>query len=258
MYSTVTQVLSRMGPIKWLVKNLIEQDATSVLFAPPGEGKSFFALDVACCVATGALWHGERVAQGPVIYIAGEGHGGLARRFAAWQLHNQVSLADAPLYVSRMPISFFDEEEAGRAAKEALAVCPPGQKPALVIIDTVARSFAGGDENSAQDMVKFLNAVDRLTRLAWGCHTMLVHHTGHDASRERGSSALGGNMDQRFQIKKSAGGHRTLICQKMKDAELPKDRSFELKSVFLGEHVDNFGDVTQVTSAVRMRAANPC
>ena len=92
-FTTVQSVLKKLGPINWVVDNFLERNATSVLCAPPGEGKSFFAIDFACCVATGTPWHGEKVIKGPVVYIAGEGHGGLARRFAAWAKSNQVDLS---------------------------------------------------------------------------------------------------------------------------------------------------------------------
>ncbi|CAN2981135.1 hypothetical protein METHPM2_720002 [Pseudomonas sp. PM2] len=42
-----------INPIVWLVHDYLEQSALAVLFGPPGKGKSFLALDLACCVATG-------------------------------------------------------------------------------------------------------------------------------------------------------------------------------------------------------------
>ena len=42
--------------------------------------------------------------------MAGEGHGGLARRFKAWSLDAGVSLDDAPLYVSKAPASLLDPD----------------------------------------------------------------------------------------------------------------------------------------------------
>jgi RecA-family ATPase len=51
------------------------------------------------------------------------------------------------------------------------------------VIDTLARSMAGGDENAAKGVGEFIAAIDRLR----GDHAALVvHHTGKDGDRERG------------------------------------------------------------------------
>lgn len=93
-------VIARLGPIKWRIKDFLEENTTGLFFGDPGAYKSFIALDMAFHVAAGKDWHGYAVQQGTVIYIAGEGHGGLARRFAAWQQHHGIDLATLPLYAS--------------------------------------------------------------------------------------------------------------------------------------------------------------
>ena len=107
-------ILAKLGPINWRIKGFLEENTTGLLFGDPGSFKSFLALDMAFHVAAGKDWHGQPVAQGPVIYIAGEGHGGLARRFAAWERHHGLQLADLPIYVS----------------EHAATRCPAGFDPA--------------------------------------------------------------------------------------------------------------------------------
>jgi predicted transcriptional regulator len=63
-----------------------------------------------------------------------------------------------------------------------------GKKPALVIIDTFARSAVGIDENSAQAVGQFIAAVDNIIK-ALECAALVVHHTGKDGLM-RGSSSL--------------------------------------------------------------------
>ena len=92
-----------VNPIDWLVADYLEQNTLAVLYGGPGKGKSFFAIDLACCVATGTPFHDQAVRQGAVFYIAGEGHQGLARRLRACSTHHRVSLDDEPPYVSCGP-----------------------------------------------------------------------------------------------------------------------------------------------------------
>ena len=57
----------------WLIKPLFEKDTLAMVFSDPGGRKTFLAIDIACSVATGKNFHGMKVSQGLVIYIAGEG-----------------------------------------------------------------------------------------------------------------------------------------------------------------------------------------
>lgn len=235
---------------RWVIKGLLEADSLSSMNGAPGDGKSFLTFDMACSVATGTPWHGRKVKQGTVIYLAGEGQGGVARRLRAWEKARGVSLANAQLFVSTRAVSMLSAETALAAVEEIEAMLPEGEKPRLVVIDTVARAFVGGDENSSQDMGMFVNIVDNLLKARWGAHVLLVHHTGKDAAKGgRGSSALKGALDQEFLVEKHMLA-RKLSCTKMKDAETPEPVGFKLISVHLATVTDEFDEEVQITSAV--------
>jgi len=244
-------LLQTLNPPRWIIKGLLESDALGLMYGAPGDGKSFIAIGIACCVATGATWHGRRVKAGPVIYIAGEGLGGISRRLHAWQKDRGVNLGEAPLYISTRAISLLNAESALAVAVEVEATLPDGSPaPALVVIDTVARAFVGGDESSTQDMSNFVNIIDTMLKNRWGAHVLLIHHAGKDASKgARGSSALKGALDQEFAIEKHVQV-RKLICTKMKDAEPPEDLAFKLRGVELARVVDEFDEETVISSAV--------
>lgn len=87
----VDDLLANLRSVEFIVDGYFESDALSMIFGPPGSGKSFVALDVACCVATGTPWHGMKVKQGAVIAIVGEGLNGIGRRIKAWSIQNKVS-----------------------------------------------------------------------------------------------------------------------------------------------------------------------
>ena len=239
LFTKVSDLLSDIKPVQWLIENYLETDALSMVFGPSGGGKSFCVVDMACSVATGTPWHGMPVKKGAVFYIAGEGHNGLARRFAAWQKAKEVPIdKDTPLFKSNKAIMMLDNlaasalsEEVERLAKET------GHEPALVIVDTLARNFGDGDENKQQDANMFIEHLDEFIRRRWKCNVMTVHHSGHDMDRARGSSAFKGAMDQELWVKGQMG-HIELKVTKMKDAEMPAERRFKITQIGLGVEDD--------------------
>lgn len=220
-----------VNPIAWLVRSYIEEDALAVLYGPPGKGKSFFALDVSCCIASGAPFHGHDVKQGAVFYIAGEGHNGLARRLRAWAQHNETNIPDL-LFVSEAPADLSSATSAAQVADAVQCLATTtGETPVLIVIDTLARNF-GGDENSATDMGHFVRNADALRR-RWKATVMIVHHSGKDGDRgARGSSALKGAADAEYEISRCDDDKLIrLTPRKMKDAEEPQALAFKLVSV---------------------------
>jgi hypothetical protein len=226
---------------EFLVKGLMETSALALMFGDPGCGKSFLALHLACCIATGTDFFCLPVKQGPVIYLAGEGHGGLLRRIKAWEKETCVSLDAAPLFFSKVPARLLDATHADAVAAAVDMVAGREGKPLLIVIDTVARSFAGGDENSTQDMSEFVAAVDAMKARYEGCTALLVHHSGHaDKLRSRGSMALKGALDAEYRVSKTGDAAVGLFNTKMKDAPPPLAMHFALKDVALG--VDSAGE----------------
>ncbi|MBN2446779.1 MAG: bifunctional DNA primase/polymerase [Phycisphaerae bacterium] len=225
----------------WLLRGMLERDTLALVFGDPGCGKSFLAIDWACRIATGTPWREHAVTTGPVVYVAGEGRNGLGRRLRAWQAHHDASLDGAALHIA--PAVAITDAEQLRTLVTAVEACT--QPPALVVLDTLARCFGGGDENSTQDMSQFVAACDALRR-RWGSTVLVVHHTGHgDKSRARGAIALKAALDAEYRLTNET--QMLLTATKMKDAETPPPLGLELVTVELPHVVDDYGN--PVTSA---------
>ena len=69
----------------WLVHNLLGDGDASVMYGKPGDGKSVLAEDLALHVAAGRLWHGRKVKQGAVVFIALERRKLVERRAIAFR-----------------------------------------------------------------------------------------------------------------------------------------------------------------------------
>lgn len=233
---------------QWLIEGLLEQDSLASIFGESGSGKSFFTLDMAFCVAAGVPFHGRFVEQGPVIYLAGEGFSGLARRRAAWEKHHVVSLRGAPIFVSNQAPALLDAASAVEVARAVEAVSSQVGAPKLVVVDTLARAFAGGDENSSADMGAFVRSLDGL-KARYGCSVLVVHHSGHgDKSRSRGSSAFRGALDAEMLVEGVPGRSLSVKNTKQKDGPAFEDLHFELQDVEIEPGI---------TSAVLVEAEGP-
>jgi len=244
--------LARFGtlelrPPKWLVKGLIESDSLALVFGDPAGGKSFFGLDLAASIATGTPFHGHDVkTPGPVVYIAGEGHSGLARRLRAWEIHTQKPLAQAPLFISSAPAALCEADYMARVASAIDSATREAGPPVLLVLDTWSRSLAG-DENSTGDVALAISALDRL-RARYGCAALAIHHVGHaDKARARGSTVLRGAVDTEFKLERGVDGIIRVENTKMKDGCPPAPMAFVLCDVDLGV-LDEDG--CAVTSAV--------
>ena len=211
----------------WLLDGWLVQDTLAGLVAPSGACKSFLSVDWSCRVATGTPWFGRNARQGAVFYLAGEGRQGLRKRIVAWEASNGVSVAGAPLFLADGLPFLCDEGIADGtvAAIEAEATRlyeSSGLEPALIVIDTVARAMSGANENSAEDMGRFVRAMDGL-RGRWGATVLSVHHTGLDPTaqaRARGSSAYRAALDSEFVIEPGDPELR-VVATKCKDWRPP-------------------------------------
>ena len=243
-FSHVKELVKGVKPINWLIKGFLEMDSLSLMFGEPACGKSFTAIDLACCVATGKDWHGKQVKrQGPVFYIAGEGFNGLSRRLMAWQVSHGYNLRNAPIYISQCAASLTDLGNARlvSASIEEIVEETGGEIPSMIVIDTLARNFGPADENATKEMNTFINHIDQLLRARYQCNVLIVHHTGVGSKdRARGNSALKGALDAEYAVVKS-DDEITITAKKMKDADEPDPIKFLFHPVRL-PFVDEEGE----------------
>jgi hypothetical protein len=76
----------------------------------------------------------------------------------------------------------------------------PKKEWKLIIFDTQADHMPSGDEDKSKDFTVIKKAVQRIAQ-ATGAAVGLIHHTGWDDSRERGSSRQRQALDVVMQIK---------------------------------------------------------
>lgn len=219
-------------PVKWLIDRVIPQRGFMALYGPPGTFKSFIALHMAAMVASGQTWLGHEVqSEGGVLYVAGEGHGGIGTRIAG--LRKQYDLKDIPVGVIRSQVNLRGSESDFTDLLIAISESEI-EKPKLIIIDTLARAFGGGNENASEDMGAFIAQCGRL-QAATEAALLVVHHSGKDASLGlRGHSSFLGAVDTQIEITRHQDAPSgTLKLTKQKDGKDGVEIHFSLDSVNL-------------------------
>jgi AAA domain len=227
--------LGTVSPPDRLVRRLLGTGSLAVIYGEPGCGKTFLATDLGLHIALGRAWFGRAVTPGAVIYVAGEGVAGINNRLAGFKAKHEpdgdVAFAIVPVAIDLGPGGTdTDRVIAATAAVEART----GKAVLLIVVDTLARSMGAGDENSTQDMGRFVASCDRI-RLGTGATILVVHHRGKSSQAgARGSSALLGAADTVLEVEKLEGG-RVARVVKQKDAVDGVEIGFELEVVELGE-----------------------
>lgn len=206
-------------PPPWLVKGLLPKVSLAGVYGPGGAGKSFIVLDLAMAVASGATeWAGMAISDpgAPVVYIGGEG--AVAARLRAWEAKHGRSEAAGQRLALYPSLDIMDQEQQDGFRTDLEALYGQwGRGPGLIVLDTLARSAPGQDENSAKDMGAFVQKADQLRDLANAC-VLLVHHTPQaDSGRWRGSSAVWNALDVALGIKRRSANIVGMRLNRSKD-----------------------------------------
>lgn len=209
----------------WILRGFLPEDSYAILYAPPQYFKTFMALDISLSIATGwpafpAVFTSEEINPGPVIYMTGEGLGGISKRVKAWEnIHaygNQIShfyLFDPTPHIS-------DNND------DLVAfIQHTGITPRLIVLDTISRVMQGVSENDQAQASAVTKLADSLRGVASGCSVLALHHANKDGSM-RGSTVYEGDADvvlhaENKRIVEKEDGHEwlvDLVPKKLKDA----------------------------------------
>jgi KaiC/GvpD/RAD55 family RecA-like ATPase len=230
------------------VAGLLVEGGFVLVYGESNCGKTFWTTDLALHVAAGLPWNGRRVDGGPVVYAALEGGDGFRNRLAAWRQAHDVR-ARVPFAAIPAALDLRDLEGDTERLIEAVQTVAKqaGQPVRMLVVDTMARAMAGGDENSASDMSSLIGNVDRI-RAETGACVVLVHHCGKDASRgARGHSSLRAAADTEIEVRSDQEtGLRTATISKQRDLATGGSFNFRLEAVTLGQN-QHGEDVTTCT-----------
>lgn len=213
----------------WVVDGVIPAGGLAMLCAKPNEAKTFNAIAIGMAAARGVPWHGCETLRGSVLYIDADGN--IDNRVTAYVKHNGLEGMDIPFAIITDVVNLHNAKgDVAPLIQAAQDVADRSKQPlALIVVDTLARVLAGGDENSGQDMGAVLAHVARIQRET-GAAVLLIHHEGKDASRgARGHSSLLAAVDAALEIKDGI-----IRVEKQRDGETGARFGFRLVQVPVG------------------------
>ena len=207
--------LDELRPPAPLINRVIPRHSYGVLRGRDASLKSFTAIDWALCLATGKPWQGHDVERVPVLYVAGEGVHGMAKRIRAWEFgYNRGRRVDDDYFTVRQ--SAPNMHQPGPAFDDLLDRVRAGGY-GLVIIDTLRRVSGAADGNSSE-MGLVVDNLDRIKRATTDGSVLVVAHTGKDDRDVRGYSGIEDDADFVWSARRRDGEMELeLKLAKMKD-----------------------------------------
>ncbi len=215
-FLNIDEIMQLPDP-QYLIDGVLPNNAFVVLYGAPGTGKTFVAISMALCLMIGHPWMGRRTRKIAVLYIAAEGASGFKVRIPIFRRRHEIPHTVKGMIFLNYAINFLDKAQVDHLIASIKA---SGEIPKLVIIDTLARCFVGGDENSSKDMGALVANVEKL-QAALGATILVIHHSAKATNVERGSSALRGAADAMFccERNKDSPDYLGFECIKMKEGE---------------------------------------
>lgn len=227
-FITIEELLHLPEP-KWMIEGLFEQDALVMLVGPPGSFKSFLAIDWALSLAVGLPWNERVTVPSRVVYALGEGKASLLKRIQAWICHKQLTREQEAVLNANFRITFDVPQLATPrdVTKFLEDLQVDNFSPTCLVVDTLARSYVGKNENDPMDAGIWVQSVDQLRQK--GMTVLVLHHTKKNQEfglAYRGTTAFLGAMDTAFVLERNPEGFKgyaKLSCNKQKDHMEPPD-----------------------------------
>ena len=209
--------VANVRKLNWFVKGVVPMAELAAIFGASGSGKTFITLDIACRVALGLKWFGIQCRQAKVLYIAAEGAAGMRERMQAWCQHNgqDIDALGESLFVLGDQPNMTEKDEVKALLASIRGQCAGVE---LVIADTMAQVTPGANENSGEDMGRFLGLCKAIGK-ALAATVLLVGHSGKDAGKGlRGWSGVKGALDAECEVIRT-NDFRALVVTKLKDGK---------------------------------------
>ena len=217
----MSELLALDAP-KWLVKSIMIESGLFEIYGKFKSGKTFWAVELACCVGTGHDFFDVAVKQGKVLYIIAEGSRKLfAYRMGAWckarakdeaDLERLRDLVEANIEV--VPVAVHINKADQVKAFLAVDVSPCS----LVVIDTLFRNFAGNvaDQEAFSSFVAGCDMIRRVLK----CAVLFLHHQKrNDAQGGFGSVVAEASVDAALMVSSPKKLETFLSLEIMRDGE---------------------------------------
>ena len=208
----------------YLVDKTLPEIGLAAVIGNSGAGKTFVVLDMVAAIAPGEDWFGRKTKKANIVYIVAEGM--LQNRLRALQREKSVIFDDTSFRIVKDPFDLFRDSD---DVKDLALQVPKGS---VVVIDTLAQTAPGMDENSGKDIGEVIQNCKMLQQEIDGL-VLLVAHTGKTRGDDiRGHSSLRAALDAVIIVNRK-GDDRWWKVLKLKEGEDGKEEHFRLCQVMV-------------------------
>ncbi|MGB3490754.1 MAG: bifunctional DNA primase/polymerase [Xanthobacteraceae bacterium] len=184
----------------YILDGVLQRGFCYSMTAKTGTGKTAVAMCFSAHVATGRALNGLYVAQGDVIYLAGENPTDIQMRWLGLTQEMRIDPETVPVYFLPGVISI--SQNVAAITQEVKDKC---LTPTLIVVDTAAAYFEGDNENDNVQQGNNARLLRSLTLLPGSpCVLVLCHPTkraGDDDLLPRGGGAFLNEVDGNIALK---------------------------------------------------------
>ena len=244
--SISAEELRSISPEEFLIDNFLPSGPrVCLLIGNSNVGKSFLALDIQNSLVCGFReWHGKKINRhGADLYLTGEGETSVPKRLLAWlqdkriplaQIEGKFDILDTDTMIGNGDTLTFAPNDTFRDFLRSIR--ESGKEYVLAVVDTLSL-FKEGEENSADDMAVFVNALKELASTINAPVLCLHHSLKYSEATFRGSSALRNNVDNLYILTEAENDQNTicLVTDKSRDGEKGPETAmyFSKRKVFI-------------------------
>ncbi len=213
-YSSGDDLAKNARPPEYLVDAVLPVGSNGILRGETMAFKTFTALNLAHSVSTGRPFFGHTVFKpGKVIYVCGDGMGGIPRRLKALEISEGKFNDDVYLYLdSRFRI---DDPEIMAELRQSIEEL----QPVLIIFDALTSLAFTMDENSRLDVASTIQLIKDTCSFG-DTSTLIVHHYDDYSGKGLGSTPLMSCVDFAWEMNRVPDSmSATLRCLKNNEGE---------------------------------------
>ena len=179
--------------VEYVLQDLLYRGSLNGLVGRSQIGKTFVMVSMLGSMALGIDWMGLKTEKQRILFVAGEGTGGIAARFKDWARaygHDWETLKQNLKVVTDVDIYLdISVEQMQRGAAEF--------QPDMIVLDTMSATATIENENDAANMAELLANAKRIYP---GAIVLFAHHPSnatkaHPNPAPRGSSVFYSNAD---------------------------------------------------------------
>ncbi|MGE0743134.1 MAG: AAA family ATPase [Hyphomonadaceae bacterium] len=186
---------------RWIVQDVIPEGEPTLVYGKGATGKSLLLFQLAICIASGRKWVDREVPHGRAVFFTCEdGVDELNRRGASVLKMLGIDWSDCGERLLIIPMRGAEADAVLATPNSNGTLTPTGTyealkavvgdfRPDLVVVDTLADTFAG-DENRRAEAKQFVNMIARLRIDA--THVVTAHPSVSAEADGRGSSGSTG------------------------------------------------------------------